>query len=300
MVEHSVDSLTLPGVRAKYAPVHWEPLPGSGERIVAILLVAPDAESSALLSPAAHVVLNSRRLRAMLGAQRGESALGILNEVAAFMTRRLLAGDELKACTPPFRHFTVGGVRHARGFTAEQVLDAAVQSVAAFGSADDLIDEVLSTPNTSTQSTREFLQRVQVAFAPADDDRRKRFGRAIQTSAGDFVIDYVHHKHLVQFTTAPITDRQEPLMRKEAEAKLMELLTVHMTVMDKKSVPSLVINAAPLQAIARSNEARRVADRALRFFRDLAGTHGIEAVEVASHEEAALQLGLLDGGIRRR
>ena len=299
MVEPFADTLSAPSIRANYAPVHWEPLPGSGERIVAILLVSPDVNSSALLTPAAHVVLNSRRLKAMLGAQRGESALGILNEAAAFMTQRLLAGEGLQFCKPPFRHFSVGEVRQARGFTAEQVLDAAVQSVAAFGSADDIIEEVLSTPNTSTLTTREFLQRVQVAFAPADDERRKRFGRAVATSAGDIIIDYVHQKHFVQFTTAPITERQEPFMRKEAEAKLLELLTVHQTVMGTQSVPSLVINAAPLQAAAPSTEARRVADRTLHFFRALASAHHVEAVQVSSHEEAVLALGLLEGGRQR-
>ena len=122
-----------PLVRAQFAPVFWEPLPGSGERVAAIILVAPDLESSALLAPAAHVVLNARRLRAMLGAQRGDSALGILNETARFMTERLAAGDDIRQCKPLFRHFTVGAVRQVRGFTPEQALDAAVQSVAAFG-----------------------------------------------------------------------------------------------------------------------------------------------------------------------
>lgn len=288
------EQLNVPQVRARYAPVFWEPLPGSGERLVALLLVVPDEASSRLLAPAAHVVLSARRLRAMLGAQRGDSAVGILTETATFMTQRLLAGDDLAQCTPLFRQFTVGPLRQARGFTAEQVLDAAVQSVAAFGSAEEIIDEVLSTANTSTLTTREFLQRVQVAFAPADDERRKRFGRVVTTSAGDLVIDYVYRKHLVQFTTTPITDRQETPLRKEAEAKVLELITVHKDVMNRASAPSLVINTADQAVAGRTEESRRVARRTLEFFEAIAGVHGVQTVQVSSHEEAVLTLGLLE------
>lgn len=291
-----------PLVRAQFAPVFWEPLPGSGERVAAIILVAPDIESSALLAPAAHVVLNARRLRAMLGAQRGDSALGILNETARFMTERLAAGEDIQQCKPLFRHFTVGPVRQVRGFTPEQALDAAVQSVAAFGTAEDIIEDMITTPNSATVTTREFLQRVQVAFAPADDDRRKRFGRQVSTKVGDFTIDYVPLRNFVQFATAPVTERQEPYMRREAEAKILELITVKQTFEEMLTAPALVINTAPLAALAGAGdeEGPKVAERTLAFYRGLSEAHHVALVEVSSHEEAVLTLGMLEQGANAR
>lgn len=290
-----------PLVRARFAPVFWEPLPGSGERVAAIILVAPDPESTALLAPAAHVVLNARRLRAMLGAQRGDSALGILNETARFMTQRLAAGEDIETCKPLFRHFAVGQVREVRGFTPEQALDAAVQSVAAFGSAEEIIEDMVTTPNSATVTTREFLQRVQVAFAPADDDRRKRFGRQVRTKVGEFTIDYVHLRNFVQFATAPVTERQEPYMRREAEAKILELITVKQSLDEMPTEPVLVINAAPVVALGgASPEGAAVSERTLAFYRGLSDAHHVSLLEVSSHEEAALTLGMLDQGAAAR
>lgn len=279
-------NLTPPGIIAHYAPVYWEPLPGSGERICAIVLLAPEPNSQILISPGAHVVINAKRLRAMLGVERGSSAAGILKEAADFMTRRLLVSANLQEALPPFKHFTVGRARQVRGFTAEQVLDAAVHMVSAFGSTDDLLDELTENNNHSTATTREFLARVQTAFAPSDDERRKRFLRKVDTAAGEVTIDYVFNRHLVQFATAPISDRQAHNMRREAEAKMLETLTVRQTVMQNQADSRLLINTAPIMVGGLSNEALDLAHATMAHYASMADIHGFLTTEVSSHEDA--------------
>ena len=286
-------SLTPPAIKALYAPVYWEPLPGSGERICAIVLIAPDEASPRLLSPAAHVVVNGRRLRAMLGAERGDSALGILNQAAAFMARSLYAGGALEGCTAPFKHFSTGTVRRVKGFTAEQILDAAVHTVSAFGSTEDLMDDLVESANHSTASTREFLQRVQTAFAPADDMRRKRFLRPVETGVGSVTIDYVHERNLVQFTSAPTTDRQANNMRREAESKILETITVQRSLMEGQALAKLIVNIAPLQAGVLGNAAMTTAHAAIGHYEAMAGLYGFGTIQVASHDEAVLALNAL-------
>lgn len=286
-------SLTAPSIKALFAPVYWEPLPGSGERICAIVLLVPEEGSPRLLSPAAHVVINARRLRAMLGTERGNSALGILNQAAQFMARTLMAGGSLETCNAPFKSFTTGAARRVKGFTAEQILDAAVNTVAAFGSTEDLVDDLVEHSNHSTASTREFLQRVQTAFAPADDARRKRFLRPVETSAGSVTIDYVHEKHLVQFTSAPITERQAQNMRREADSKMLETLTVQRTLMDSQGIAKLIINTAPLHTGSLNHEASRTAQSAIAHYDAMAGLYGFGTIQVSTHEDAVIALASL-------
>lgn len=286
-------TLTPPAIRALYAPVYWEPLPGSGERICAIVLIAPDDNSTRLLSPGAHVVVNARRLKAMLGSERGESALGILNQAAQFMGRSLYVGCSLEECTAPFKHFSTGTARRARGFTAEQILDTAVRSVAAFGSTEDLLEDFVESANHSTATTREFLQRVQTAFAPAEDARRRRFLRPVSTAAGDVTIDYVYEKHLVQFATAPLTIRQAQNMRREAESKMLETLTVQRTVMDNQGAAKLIINTAQLYTGALSNDAHQIAQASIAHYDAMAALHGFGTMQVSTHEDAVLALNAL-------
>lgn len=282
----SSQPLSAPPLRVRFAPVYWEPMPGSGERICAILLIAPVAESAQLISPAAHVVISARRLRAMLGLERGASASGILRETADYMTRRLHVSTELEDCTPPFRHFSVGAIRSLRAFTAEQALDAAVRMTSTFGSTDDLLDEVTETSNHSTATTREFLSRVQSSFAPADDERRKRFMQRVTAGAGEVVIDYAYNGNLVQFASAPVTERQSLNMKREAESKMLETLTVLRTVLDQNGTSRLFINTAQLHAGGISGSSLDLANMAMAHYRAMAGVHGFQILEVASYDDA--------------
>ena len=292
-------TLTAPPIRALAAPVYWEPLPGSGERVCAMILLAPDIGTSVVLTPAAHVVISPRRLRQLLGAERGESACGILAYAAEFMTKRLHADSELSACTPPFTGFKVGTIKLVKGFTAEQVLDAAVHSMAVFGSAQDLIDENPTDTGNSTATTREFLARVQTAFAPANDERRQRFLKRVQTIGSDTVtIDYAHNGYLVQFASVPTTERQWQNMRREGEAKMLQALTVRQIVKDlqteKNFKPRLMVNTSPLLTGNQPITESKISRDGVAHYLAIAELHRFKLTKVSSHEEAVHALMILD------
>lgn len=281
-----------PGVRAWALTWHWEPEPGTGERIAALLCLQPQSNSSALLSPGAHVLLPRLRLAAMLGRSRADSAHGILRAAADFMTHRLVAGAPIEECPPPFDGFYRGTLRQALGFNIDQLVDSAVRAASAFGQADEIVDDLVVGSNHSTETTREFLARVQTAMAPPNDERRKRFNRRVQLAGANMTIDYAHQKHLVQFATAPLTERQQHNMLREAKAKLFEAHGVAEHLMQGNGKQLLVINTSAVWGTEGASAG--IANATIEQFKQLALLSRAETLEAPSHDEAVRILATLE------
>ena len=281
-----------PRVRAWALSWHWEPEPGTGERIAALLSLQPHPSSTTLLSPAAHVLLPRTRLAAMLGRGRGDSAYGILRAAADYMTQRLVAGDAIEACVPPFHGFFRGALRQALGFNTDQLVDSAVRSASAFGHPDEIIDDLVVEANHSTETTREFLARVQTAMAPPNDERRKRFNHRVSLAGASMTIDYAHQRHLVQFATAPLTERQQQNMLREAKAKLFEAQGVAKHVMHDQGTQTLIVNTSALWGVSGSG--LDIANATLAQFKQLAALTATQTIEAPSHEEAVHILSTLE------
>ena len=94
--------LAAPPCVAQFRPVFWEPIPGTGERVVALIALESDPRSEVSLTPGTHCVLSIERLRAMLGRERGSASYGLLSEAAAFLTHQQNAGLPLAELQPPF------------------------------------------------------------------------------------------------------------------------------------------------------------------------------------------------------
>jgi hypothetical protein len=281
-----------PRVRAWALTWHWEPEPGTGERIAALLSLQPQSSSSTVLSPGAHVLLPRLRLAAMLGRGRGDSAYGILRAAADFMTQRLMAGASLEECRPPFEGFYRGVQRQALGFNVDQLIDAAVRGASAFGHADEIVDDLVVGSNHSTETTREFLARVQTAMAPPNDERRKRFNKKVQLEGANMTIDYAHQQHLVQFATAPLTERQQQNMLREAKAKLFEAQGVAHRLMQGNGKQTLVINTSAVWET--SGASAGIANATIQQFKQLAALSDARTIEAQSHDEAVQVLASLD------
>lgn len=280
-----------PKVRAWALTWHWEPEQGTGERIAALISFQPHPSSATLLSPAAHVLLPRIRLSAMLGRGRADSAHGILRAAADFMTHRLVAGASLEECAPPFQGFHRGTLRQALGFNTDQLVDAAVRGASAFGHPDEIVDELVVESNHSTETTREFLARVQTSMAPANDEKRQRFNKRVQLAGANMTIDYAHQRHLVQFATAPLTERQQQNMLREAKAKLFEVQGVAKHLLQGQGQQMLVVNTSALWGTA--GVGLDVANATLNQFKQLAALTETITVEASSHEEAVHTLSAL-------
>lgn len=275
-----------PGVRARFSPIYWEPLAGSQERITALIAIEP-AHSTTYLAPTAHLILPLKRLKAMLGIARGNSAHGILSHVADFMTSRLAAGLTLEELDAPFSGFTVGKPRAISAFTEEQVLSGAVQMVSALGDVEDLLELDLGTRRSSA-TTLAFLRSVQAEFSVDIKERRKRFFREF-VAEGDrrVTLDYAHAKWLVQFTSLPATSGQIRYMEKEAESKILELITARKFVQSPTET-ILIINKQPILEI--SGNLLNLAAAANDKFNWLARQHDVKPIEVESKNAAVLAL----------
>lgn len=117
---------SAPPLVARYRALFWEPLLGTGERIVAIVAIESDGRSTQAIPAGAHVVIPAERLRAMLGRQRGTASAGVLAETADFLTACQAAGQGIEGLELPFRGMTLGPVLVARGYSVDLLTPAEI------------------------------------------------------------------------------------------------------------------------------------------------------------------------------
>jgi hypothetical protein len=276
-----------PPLAAKYRAVFWEPVTGTGERIVALVSIENDTQSARPISSGSHVVLSIDRLRSMLGKQRGSASAGVLLEVAAYLTNCQENGAPIDQLVLPFQGLTFGPVMPVRGYTADQLLNAAVRTVSAFGSADSILDDEPIEPRNSVKTTA-FLRSLKRYVAGDDELVKARFDKRLTPKEGlpDVTIDYAFKQWMVQVTTLPVTHRQAAHAQREAQSKLYELDLVRRVMDDNKINPMLMVNEDALTT-AINDEQRDQALQMLERLRQLSRKDGLDLVETNDAEQGA-------------
>lgn len=257
---------------ARFAPVFWEPVAGTGERIVALMAVEPHEETLHALGAATYVVLNVARLKSMLGRVRGQASESILRAAASFMTERQRAGLPLGELRAPFHGFVLGPVQVARGNALEQLLDGAVRSASAFGSAEEMVEgQEADEPARHTLRTASFIARLRTSMGAAiGPESGTRFDKRLRVSLAtpEVTVDYAFGSFLVQVTSLPLTPKQAVNSNREAQSKLLELLLVQRAMDNNLVHPTLLVN----------EDARQLA------------TDAVTADEIARAQERLIQL----------
>lgn len=279
--------LSAPPMAALYRPVFWEPVTGLGERIVAMIALEPDAASSILLSPATHVIIPPVRLRAMLGKQRGDAATGILEQAAQFITLRQQAGLPLDEIQPPFAGMTLGAMGRIRGHSVNQILDAAVRSCSAFGTADALIEDADPQAARHTMRTAEFIDAVRRRFTASNPSLLERFDTKLtpQQDLPPLTVDYAANQWLVQFTSLPSTSRQAINTQREAQSKLFEIDQIRKHMQGNILRPALLINKDAL-INSTTTQTQDVARTMLERLAQLARANDMQLLQAATPEHA--------------
>lgn len=283
-----MDYLAPPCV-ARYSPVFWEPVSGTGERLVALIAIEPDERSLEALSSGTHVVIPPERLKAMLGRQRGIASFGVLKEVAEFMTTCQIAGQKLEGLETPFTGFSVGAPMLARGYGINQLLDAAIRTVSAFGVADELLDEAEPIGlNRNTVKTAEFIRSIRRQVAGDDEQLKARFEKRLKPKNGfpDLTVDYAFNQWMVQVTSLPTTPRQAMHSLREAQSKLYEIDLIRRGMDGNQVSPILLVNEDALVS-STTNQAKDQANQMLERLKQLAISDDLELVETTTPEEAA-------------
>lgn len=256
---------------------------------MALVALEPDESSRKLLSAATYCVLPVERLRAMLGRQRGNAAHSVLTQVAQYMTERQVAGLPLLELDAPFHGFTLGPGLRARGYSIDQLLNAAVRTVTAFGSPDDLIDEEDSREKPRhTVKTSEFLANLKRHVAGDDPDVKARFEKSLRPRADlpDWTVDYAYDKWLLQVTSLPASKRQALHAQRESQSKLYEIDKIRKYMEGNSVCPVLLINSDVLASSAGA-EAQYEAASMLHRLNLLAKAEGLDVIESATAHEAA-------------
>lgn len=274
---------------ARYAPVFWEPIAGTGERVVALVAMEPHESSLQSLTAGTYSVIQPARLRAMLGRQRGAAAQGVLREAAEFMSSRQRAGLPLSELRAPFHGFSVGPTFVARGFSIEQLLDAAVRSVTAFGTADEMIDEeeARAAPR-HTLKTAAFLGLLKRSLSADDENLRDRFERKLilPGDVPEVTVDYAFERWIVQVTSLPATQKQAVNAQREAQSKLLELEIARRAMEGNAVAPVLLVNEDALSP-SGSEEAREEALRMQDRLKQLSRSFDTGLLHAGSAEQGA-------------
>jgi hypothetical protein len=289
-------SYASPPCVARYSPVFWEPIAGTGERIVALVSLEPHESSTVSVSAGTYCVLPPERLRAMLGRQRGNAAHGVLREVADFMTQRQAAGLPVAELEAPFHGFQVGPAFVARGYAVEQLLDAAVRTVCAFGTSDDLVEEEESreTPR-NTVRTAEFIRSLKRIASGDDKDISARFEQTLRVSSSlpDISVDYAYKRWMVQVTSLPATQKQATHALREAQSKLYEIDLLRKTMDGNAIQPVLLINVDILTS-SLSEEGKEHAGKMLDRLQQLGEADQLDLMQASDPYDAARLVLALD------
>jgi len=287
---------SAPPLVARYRALFWEPLLGTGERVVAIITIESDPRSTQPIPAGAHVVIPGERLRAMLGRQRGTSSAGVLAETAEFLTACQASGQSIDRLELPFQGMTLGPTLIARGYTVNQMLDAAVRAVSAFGVADDMLEEAdgISVAR-NTVKTAEFLRSLRRYVAGEDEALKARFEKRLKPRAGlpDLTVDYSFKQWMVQVTSLPVTPRQAIHALREAQSKLYELDLIRRS-MDGNQVNAVLMVNEDAFATATTAQQKEQASQMLERLKKLAKSDELELVETETPEEGAKVLLALD------
>jgi hypothetical protein len=279
--------LSAPTVVARYRAVMWEPIEGTGERVVALLSVEPSEDSADHLAPGTYLVLGQERLRAILGRIRGDSAFGVLSECARYMTSRQLRGEPIEQVQPLFRGFTTGPIHQARAYGVDQLLDAAIRTLSAFGSSSDLFGE--SDPvRPSNRRSAEFLRQIRRAFAHGDEEKQRRFNVRLQReqSAPEVWVDYANGPVVLQVLSVPGSVNQAPPAEAELKSKILDLEVVRKEFDGNRIEPSLLLNVRSLES-PLDEGGKRVAQQAHEQIRRYAEWASLRVFEVTSASDAA-------------
>lgn len=274
---------------ARYRAVLWEPIFGTGERLVALVAIEPHEATGQAVSPATYPVIAAPRLRRLLGRERGNASANILRECAQFMTQRQQAGLPLDELRPLFRGFEPGPVMVARAWGIEQLLDAAVRSVSAFGSAEEMIEEEESRQSPRhTVRTSEFLTQLRRIFVGHAKELASRFDVPLNGlgDVPDVVVDYADGPLVVQVTSLPSTERQAEHTEREAEAKLFQLSVARKQMSGNAFTPTLLFNTDALAESAGS-EAHKHAEATYARLVRFAKFEGVRILEAPSPGIAA-------------
>ncbi len=288
-------NLSKASLSIQFAPIFWEPYIGSGEKVVALIAVAPSLESSHAVRPQCYSVLPEKRLTAMLGKSKGASARAILGQCCEYLTERLRAGLELSEVVPPFSGFSVGATRRSRGRTIKQILDAATRSVSAFGSIEEIFPDDAELARHAT-TTREFLSKVRKSdFGVRAKDRfNKRLKVSlIDENAPEVTIDYCHANLIVQATSLPSNNNQLLDLRQEAESKFFEIQNLRKRTGSNSWVTKMFLNIEALE-IAASDQSRELATKARSDIEYFAREEKVELVCVESADAAIAKLESLE------
>ena len=257
--------------------------------MVALVCLEPHESSSQVVSAGTYPILPAERLRAMLGRQRGNASYNVLKEVAAYMSERQTAGMPITELDAPFKGFVIGPTAVARGYNLEQLLNAAVRTVSAFGSADDLVEEeeTQETPR-NTVRTAEFLKALKRCVAGDDKDIAARFEKKLSVPSQhlDVTVDYAYRQWMLQVTSLPATPRQAMHAQREAQSKLYEIDKLRRGMDGNEILPILLVNEDVLTSSL--NEASKAqATLMLERMQQLSKADGLQLLTAANAHEAA-------------
>jgi len=154
----------LPAYQARWSPVYWEPVMGSGERLTALIgAIGADGMVEVIQS------IRPDTLTCMYGAQ-AKNVKGLLSLGGSSLRHHLESFREFSGWTAPVGGFSLGPVFEARSDTLAGVFRQAIQLSASLSALDDADEDEDSIEAPERDAGRQWGSQIRALVASQRPD----------------------------------------------------------------------------------------------------------------------------------
>jgi hypothetical protein len=281
-----------PSITAEWAPVYFEPLLGSGERL-AVAVICRDSEGRG----AAKIAVRSAVLKCMY-ADQAEHVLGLIELVVESFDDHLLSEGILGEWVPPSTSCYIGPIRVAFGESLDSILAQGIKLTASLAGEVEIDSVTEEEKNDSTLQVERFVQQVKVALKQRVQDSESRFNRTVTVRQGaePTSIGYLGPRLAANFDVL-VPDISLTRKRTRAKAKLLDLqaLKDQVDLGGGRDSYELLLWVPSTSSPLYSESAFRRSESVFLELQEIGDKHELRVEKMASPEEAASHIFSVEG-----
>lgn len=281
-----------PSVSAEWAPVYFEPLLGSGERI-AVAVICRDNEGHG----AARVAVRHSVLKCMYSDQAAY-VLGLIELLVESFDDHLLSGGVLGDWVPPSTNCYLGPIRVAFGESLDSILAQGVRLSASLASGVEIESVTQEESGDSALQVERFIQQVKATVRQRVQDFESRFNQTVTVRQGaePTSIGYLGERLAANFDVL-VPGVSLTRKRTRAKAKLLDLqaLKDQVDLVGGRNSYELLLWVPPVDSPLYSESALRRSDSVFLELQEIGDKHALRVEKMFTPEQAAQRIFTAEG-----
>lgn len=281
-----------PSVHAEWAAVYFEPLMGSGERLV-VAVVCRDSEGRG----AAKIAFKNNVIKCMYQDQ-SERVMGLLHLVVESFDEHVLSGRTLKEWASPLASCFVGPVRVALGDSLESILNQGIRLTSSLAGDVEIEGNVQEDGGDSILVVERFVQQIKASVRQRVQDFESRFNRTVVVRQGaePTAIGYLGVRLAANFDML-VPGISLTRKRTRAKAKLLDLqaLKDQVDLLGGRNFYELLLWTPPNSSPMYSEADFRRSESVFLELQEIGDKHDLRVEKISSAEEAARRIFVAEG-----